>query len=376
MEIYKGLASPMLDRLDSETSHVIVREALHFAETFPGGLKIIEQFAYKRKRFLDPKLRVQVCGIEFDNPLVMGAGWDKEGRAVKGLWRLGVAGVEAGGVPEYPQEGNPRPRQFVVAPGVIIQRLGFNSSGMNKVARNLSRYERCGIPIGIQVTENRDVASSDTPEDHAKACVAVTQKMYHIASWFTLGLSSPNTPGMRRLQGKRWLAPIVSAVFGAMEDMGGRKPLFVKIAPDLTWEELDEVIEVASAYRAGIVASNTTTNPDIKAKYGERWRYERGGLSGDDSDFRAMSTRQIAYICRATGNGLPVMGAGGIKDTPTALEKIMAGALPLQIVSAIRGEGLTVFGRINRGIVEFMDREGVKSLKELVGVEANIHSVA
>ena len=366
--IYKKIVSPVLDRLDSETWHIKAREALHWAEMMPGGLKLVEQFAYKRKRFSHPKLHINVAGVEFDNPLLAGAGWDKEGRAVRGIWQLGAAGGEFGGVLAHPQYGNPKPRQFVAAPGVVINRLGFNSGGMSKVSTNLRKYFESGIPVGINVSENKEVVQSEIPEDHARACVQVVYKTYHIASWFTLGLSSPNTPKMRRLQGKQWLECIVASCLRATGTMGRRKPLFIKIAPDLSWEELDEVIEVACGYGVGIVASNTTINTDIKGKYG--FADEAGGLSGDDPDFRAMSVMQIAYIYRKTGGSISIMGAGGIKDAPTALEKIKAGALPLQIVSAIRGEGPTVFGRINRGLVEYMDREGVSSIQEIVGVDA------
>jgi dihydroorotate dehydrogenase len=373
MRIYKKIVSPVLYKLDSETWHIRAREALHWAEVVPGGLKLVEQFSYKRKRFSHPKLRINVSGIDFDNPLLGGAGWDKEGRAVRGIWRLGAAGVEVGGVLAYPQYGNPKPRQFVVAPGVIVNRLGFNSGGKDRVFVNLWRYFNSGIPIGINVSENREVVQSEAPEDHARACVLVVRKMYHLSSWFTLGLSSPNTPKMRRLQGKKWLIDIVSACLVVMGEMGGRKPLFIKIAPDLTLEELDEVIEVALEYGVGIVASNTTINLDIKAKYG--FADQPGGLSGDDEDFRAMSTRQIAYIYVRTAGGVPIMGAGGVKDTRTALEKIKAGASLLAIVSAIRGEGPTVFGRITRGLAEYMGREGIGSILELVGVDAANYAI-
>lgn len=366
--MYKEVVSPFLDSRDSEKWHIIAREALHWAEMVPGGLKLVEQFAYKRKRFSHPKLHINVAGIEFDNPLLGGAGWDKEGRAVKGIWQLGAAGAEIGGVLAPPQYGNPKPRQFVVAPGVIINMLGFNSKGMVKVFLNLWKYFGSAIPIGINVSENKEVVQSEAPEDHARACVAVIRKMYHLARWFTLGISSPNTKDMRRLQGKKWLAHIVAACIGAMGEMGGRKPLFIKIAPDLSLEELDEVIEVALEYGVGIVASNTTINFDIKAKYG--WQDKPGGLSGDDPDFRAMSTRQIGHIYSRTGGAIPIMGAGGVKDTSTAIEKIKAGASLLPIVSAIRGEGPTVFGRINIGLVEYMNRAGVNSIQELVGIDA------
>jgi dihydroorotate dehydrogenase len=278
--------------------------------------------------------------------------------------------VEVGGIPEHPQKGNVKPRQWVVAPGVIVNALGFNSPGEEKVARNLARYEGSGIPIGIQVTANKNVVESEDPQDHIRAFTAVIRRFYSIASWFTLGVSSPNTVRMReRYQGREWLALIVSACIETMEEMGGRRPLFIKISPDLTQIALDEVIEVAMEYGAGIVASNTTVNIDIKAKYG--WGDRPGGLSGDDADFRALSTRQIAYIYTQTMGMVPIMGAGGVKDCPTALEKFKAGALPLAIVSAIPGRGPTVFGRINRDLVDYVDGEGIHSIQDIVGIEAH-----
>ncbi len=262
--MYKEFISPILDRLDSERWHGRAKEALHAAEATPFTLKLLEQFAYQRKRFRDDRLRVVLGGVEFDNPLVVGAGWDKSGRAVKGLYTLGFAGVEVGSVLEYPQAGNPKPRQFMV----------------------------------------------------------------------------------RR-----------------------RKPLFVKIAPDLTDQALNDILMVViDNGLAGIIATNTTTNPDIKAQYGEQWRNEPGGLSGDNPDFRRMSTQKIAHIYRATGSKLEIIGVGGVKDVETALEKIKAGAKVVQVVSSIRGEGTSLPGHINRGLVAYMEKEGLKSLDEIRGI--------
>lgn len=308
-------------------------------------------------------------GVPLDNPLIIGAGWDKPGRAVKALWQLGAGGVEIGGVPLHLQQGNPKPRQWTVAPGVLINALGFNSPGALKVSQNLARYLRSAVPVGVQVTVNKDVMQSDDPEEHILALAAVIRRLFFIASWFTLGVSSPNTPGMReRYEGREWLSRIIAGCIATMNELGGNKPMYIKISPDLTWEELDDVIEVAMEYGIGIVASNTTVNREIKAKFG--WQDRVGGLSGDDEDFRALSTRQIAYIYTRSEGRVPIMGAGGVKDCATALEKIRAGALPLQIVSAIPGEGPGVLGRVNRELVDYMDREGVKSIQDLLGIDA------
>jgi dihydroorotate dehydrogenase len=373
--MYKEIIRPILDRLDSETWHDIARESLHLAEVSPMTLKILEQFAFERTRFTDERLRVVLRGstgltpggVEFDNPLVVGAGWDKAGRAVKALWQLGFAGVEVGSVLAHPQPGNPKPRQFMLTSDVALNWLGFNSPGMKAVAKNLDRYKGSEIPIGISIGKNKAVDVKDAPEAHA----VVAKRLYDYASYFAINVSSPNTPGLKKLQDKGPLTDIAQAVNQAMDEMGVRKPLFVKVAPELTYEAINDVIEVAiDNGLTGIIAANTTEDAEIKAKYGERWRNVTGGVSGNDEDYRKMATEKISHIYREAGDRLEIIGVGGIKDTGTALEKIKAGAKLLQIVTAIRGEGTTVAGRINRGLVEYMETEGIKNLSEIVGIEA------
>lgn len=363
-EIYKDIVSPFLDRRDSETWHDRARDALHLAEATPLTLKLLEQFAYRGERFTDQRLRVVLGGIEFENPLVVGAGWDKMGKAVRGLYTLGFAGVEVGSVLAYPQEGNPKPRQFMLAPGVALNRLGFNSPGMEAVVQNLGRYRGSSIPIGISLGKNKNVEPKDAPEAHA----VVAKRLYHEAAYFVINVSSPNTPGLRQLQDKAPLTDIVQVVNGAMEAMGGKKPTFIKIAPDLTNEAVNDVIEVvADNGLTGIIATNTTIRQDLKAEYGEKWRNEAGGLSGDNAEFRKMATEKIAHIYRETGGKMEIVGIGGVKDVATTLEKMQAGAKIVQIVTAIRGEGPTLPGRINRGLVDWMEREGVENINEIVG---------
>jgi dihydroorotate dehydrogenase len=361
--MYKEFISPILDKLDSETWHVRAREALHIAETTPFTLKLLEQFADQRKRFRDDRLRVVLGGIEFDNPLVVGAGWDKAGRAVRGLYTLGFAGVEVGSVLAAPQAGSPKPRQFMLGPGVALNRVG-SSPGMEVVGHNLERYRNSGIPIGISLGKNADVKVSDAPE----AFVVVARRLYNDAAYFVINVSAPIPLGLRSLQEKVPLTNIVQAVNTAMDDMGGRKPLFVKIAPELTDHALNDVIAVVTDNGlTGIIATNTITSSDIKAQYGERWRNEPGGLSGDNPDFRRMATEKVARIYRETAGRVEIIGVGGVKDAETALEKIKAGAKVVQVVTGIRGEGTALPGRINRGIVRYMEKEGIKSINEIRG---------
>ncbi len=365
--MYKEIVSPLLRKLDSEHWHARAREALHLAEATPFTLKLLEQFADRHHRFTDERLHVVLGGIEFDNPVMVGAGWDKVGRAVKALYTLGFASVEVGSVLAYPQAGNPKPRQFMLGPGVALNRLGFNTPGMEVVAHNLERYKGSGIPIGISLGKNKAVDAKDAPTAHA----LVARRLYADAAYFAINVSSPNTPGLRELQDKAPLTEIVQAVNAAMDELGGRKPLFVKIDPELSDRAVDEVIQVVVDNRlAGIIATNSTINADIKAKYGEKWRKEAGGLSGDDADFRKLATAKVAHIYRETRGSIEIIGVGGVKDAGTALEKIKAGAKAVQVVTGIRGEGTTLPGRINRGIVDYMEKVGVKTIGELVGVDA------
>lgn len=365
--MYKEIICPALDRMDSETWHVRARELLHLAEMSPLTLKILEQFVYKRERFTDERLRVELGGIHLDNPVMVGAGWDKAGRAVKGLYALGFSGVEVGSVLAYPQSGNPKPRQFMIGPGVSLNRLGFNSPGYEAVARNLRGYRGSGIPIGISIGKNKEIPDIAAPEMHA----LVARHLYEDASYFVINVSSPNTPGLRNLQDKAPLTDIAQAVNGAMDEMGKRKPLFVKIAPELSDEAVNDVIGVVlDNGLTGIIAANTTTNPDLKARYGEKWRNEPGGLAGSDPHYTGMATKKIAHIYREAGNRLEIIGVGGVSNWSTALDKMMAGARAVQVVTGIRGEGPAMPGRTNRGLLDYMDREGIKYLCKLVGVKA------
>jgi len=365
--MYKEIIRPILNKFDSETFHELARESIHVAELSPFTLKLLELFADKHSRFEDKRLKTTLGGLELENPLIVGAGWDKAGRAVLGLWHLGFASVEVGSVLEYEQPGNPKPRLFMVSSGVAINWLAFNSPGMDIVAKNLDKYVGTGIPIGISLGLNKDVEHTDAP----KAYGTVAKRMYDYAGYFAINVSSPNTPGLRKLQDKEYTVEIIKAINQAMDECGQRKPLFVKIAPDLTFDAIDELLRVAIDHSVtGIIASNSTINPDLKGKYGVRWRNSPGGLSGDDEGYRKMTTEIVSHIYRRAGDKLNIIGVGGVKDAETALEKIKAGAKALQLVTAIRGEGTAVAGKINRGIVEYMERESISTISDMVGIES------
>ncbi len=387
MEIHKEVISPVLDRVNSETGHDAARKFLYLMGSTPATRAILNQIGSRPEQY-SSRLSTDLAGRIWDNPVLVGAGWDKTGSSIRGLYELGFAGIEVGSVLKRRQKGNTSVeidpyfwrrldphniygRQFIIAPGVGINRLGFNSPGMARVARNINRVDPQGIvPIGISIGKNKTVPNHKAPQVHAD----VAKFMYDLGSYFAFNPASPNTPNLRELLKKILLRDNVQAINGAMEEKGGRKPLFVKVHVDMTREELDEVIEVALDEKAtGIITSNTTTNAERKAKYGPRWANQEGGFSGDDPEYRQESTEQIAYIYNQVGSQLQIIGVGGVKDGPTALEKIKAGATAVQVVTALRGEGLSVAANINRQLIELMDQEGVYHISELIGVDAHLY---
>lgn len=382
--LYPPFEKHVLHRVDSEKAHDVAIRLLHLAESNPFTLGVLERVvAYKGKRFTDEKLRVVIGGREYENPLGVGAGWDKDGRAVRGLWKLGFGHVEAGTVLVDSQDGNSGLRLEQVGPGVACNCFGFPSAGMKSVRRNLEMYDNgrgeTGIPIGINVGKNR--MKSDSSEEVARLkreapleYASVVRELYGKAAYFAINLSSPNTAGLRRLQEKEPLLDIVNAVHETMDELGGRKPVFIKISPDLTPTAVDDVVQVVVDNGVtGIIAANTTTNPDIKKKYCDGKWAGRGGLSGADPKFREITTRMIAHIFREAGDQVEIIGVGGINSAETALEKIKAGAKVIQVVTAMRQVGPSLPGRINRGLADYMEKEGVKNIGELVGVDADKH---
>jgi len=302
-----------------------------------------------------------------ENPVIVAAGWDKPGEAVQAWHELGCAGVEVGTVTQYPQYGNPQPRQFPARSndGVVLNRLGFNGPGMEVVAHNLSRYPD-DISIGVSVGKNKDVSVADAPEAHAR----VVGRLYDRASYYAINVSSPNTPGLRHLQARGPLTDIIQAVNQTMDMHGGRKPLFVKIAPDgMDDTMLDTIIDTVDQTGAtGIIAANTTIDPELKSKYG--WDGQPGGISGDDPTYRQRTTSIIRNIYTRTGGRMPIIGVGGVNSASAALEKIAAGASAVQIMTAIRQVGPTLPGRITRGIASYMQSTGATSMSDIIGSEA------
>ena len=274
----------------------------------------------------DPRLAQTVAGIAFPNPLGMAAGYDKNAEVPEALLRLGFGFTEVGTVTPRPQAGNPKPRIFrLIEDDAVINRLGFNNEGHAAALGRLGACRRVAL-IGVNIGANKD------SEDRIADYVAGIRTFYDVARYFTANISSPNTPGLRDLQAKESLHALLSALLAARaeeETRSGRPvPVFLKIAPDLTEEGLDDIAEVALAHPLdGLIVSNTTLSREGLRDI--RHAGEAGGLSG--KPLFEKSTVVLAKMRRRVGESLPIIGVGGVSSAETAAEKIRAGANLVQL---------------------------------------------
>ena len=359
---YEWLYRQSLTRVDAERAHRLAIRGLSVAARAPGGLRALARIA----PIPDERLRLQVWGLPFANPLGVAAGLDKNGEAVAALHALGFGHVEIGTVTRLPQPGNPRPRVWrVPEERAIINAMGFPSAGAAAVRERLLPFAPHGV-VGVNLGKNRDTPLERAADDYA----ALVATMFAVAHYLVVNVSSPNTPGLRALQLADELAALLERVSGAnarAAELARRdpKPLLVKIAPDLTDAELEGVADAAAANGAnGIVATNTTTNRDgLPARYREL----PGGLSGAPLRARANHVTRVLY--RRAGDRLPIVGVGGIASGADALERIRAGATLTQLYTGFVYGGPTLPAHILRDICADADRRGWRTVQELVGTD-------
>lgn len=300
--------------------------------------------------------------VALKNPMVLAAGFDKDGQITEALERLGFGSVVVGTVVEHPQPGNPKPTIFRPAPGVILNRMGFPSDGMAAVRDHLDVAPHAGMPLGISLGLNKGRPPGEAPVAYA----ALVETLGAHAAYFEINVSSPNTPGLRALQGRDHLVDILQVVQDAGRMQGLDLPLFVKIAPDLTMEAIDDVIETAlDLGLAGIVATNTTINTEVKARLGPRWIDEAGGVSG--LPLQERSTEVTRHIYQQAGHRLDVIGSGGVHDLDSLLEKLFAGASAVQIYTALIYRGPALINVLNAELDHWMQANGVTSLEDIRG---------
>jgi dihydroorotate dehydrogenase len=346
MSLAYALARPLLFRLDPETAHRLTIAALKAG-------------AAPRAAPDDPILGVRLAGLALPNPIGIAAGFDKNAEVPDALLRLGFGFVEAGTVTPLPQPGNPRPRMFrLVEDRAVINRLGFNNDGLDAaVARLRARHGRVGV-VGANVGANKD--SNDRIADYVRGVTAVRD----VASYITVNISSPNTPGLRALQSRDALADLVGRTMAARGTDG--PPLFVKVAPDLTQEDVGDVAEVALAGGIdGLIVSNTTiARPAMRSRHAA----ETGGLSG--APLFAASTQALRAFRAATAGRLPLIGVGGIASGADAYAKIRAGASAVQLYTGLVYDGPALIGRIKKELAALLRRDGFASVEAAVGVDA------
>lgn len=339
---------------------------LHYLGGNAVGRAVIRGYAFEGQgRIVDERLATDVAGVWFENPVIVGAGWDKKGRAARGLYEAGFGGVEVGTVLPFPQAGNPRPRLWTINGdhSVGLNRLGFNSPGEDVVEQYLSDALPLPCPIGLNVGRNKTMPNEMASWAHNQ----VITRLGSYASYIVLGISSPNTKGLRGLQDKE---PLRELIVSSRELMPAEKPLFIKIDSERTEHELHDMIEVGlESGLSGFVATNTYMGSDLKSKYGERWGNEAGGLSGADPEYRKRATNTVKFIYEEAGDKLTIIGVGGVSDAETALEKIAAGASAVQVVTAIRPSWGRVAARTNRGLVEHIEKDGVTSIQAYRGTD-------
>lgn len=350
-----GLARPFLHALDPETAHGLALKGLALLPVRPAAPD-------------DPRLAVMAFGRRFPNPVGLAAGFDKGAEAPDPLLGLGFGFVEVGGVTPRPQPGNPRPRLFrLTRDGAVINRFGLNSEGLAAVRARLERRRgRPGI-VGVNIGANKE--TPDRVADYATCIRALAP----LADFLTVNVSSPNTPGLRDLQGEAFLDELLARALEARDEAAGGTarptPVLLKIAPDLTLDALDAIVATALKRRVdGLIVSNTTLARPASLRETALAR-EAGGLSG--RPLFAPSTRLLAQTHRRVEGRMPLIGVGGIDSAEAAWAKIRAGASLVQLYTALVYQGPVLIDDIKRGLVRKLEAENLASIALAVGRDAS-----
>jgi len=337
------LLRPLAFALDAERAH---RATIRTLKLLPAG----------RPAAPDPVLAISLAGLAFPNPVGLAAGFDKDAEVFRQMLGLGFGFVEVGTLTPRPQAGNERPRLFRLTEDKgVINRLGFNNKGQAAALARLGR-RREGL-VGVNIGANKDKASGQAAiADY----VAGVEAMAGVADYLTINISSPNTPGLRALQGRRALAALLDAVMAAR---GDSPPVFLKVAPDLDPGEIDDVARAAldAGVDALIVGNTTLSRPSLKSPH----RSEAGGLSG--APLKRLALARLRDFRKATGGELPLIAAGGIESGADAFDRIRAGASLVQLYSALVYRGPGLVKDINAELKRLLPRHGFATLTDAIG---------
>jgi dihydroorotate dehydrogenase len=354
MDIFP-LIKPLLYRLSPEYAHKLVIWALKH-QSVPA---ISTQYY--------PKLHQQLWGLSFSNPVGLAAGFDKNAACIPALLKQGFGSIEVGTVTPRPQSGNPKPRLFRLdSEEAIINRLGFNNAGIRPFFRNMNK-KRAGI-VGANIGKNK--LSTDPMADY----LSLVNQLYLVADYITINISSPNTPGLRDLQQKKQLCELLKAIHTARISLSHNyqrhTPIFLKIAPDLSDENLDDVLDAASSNHidALIISNTTIQRPDGKHN---PLIHEAGGLSG--KPLFELSTALLAKAYHRSNGTIPLIGVGGIASASDAYAKIRAGACLIQLYTSLIFNGFSLVESIKQGLNNYLERDGFTHLSEIIGIDAKDH---
>jgi dihydroorotate dehydrogenase len=320
----------------------------------------------------DRRLKQTLWGLDFDNPLGLAAGFDKDGTAA-GMWSsFGFGFAELGAVTLYAQPGNPRPRMFRLPEDkAALNRMGANNLGAAVMADTLEqtwKQEPRKIPIGVNLCKSKITTLEDAAADY----VGSFQYLEKVADYFVINVSSPNTPGLRSLQSGEQLEPILSSLQRANTH---QKPILIKIAPDLEWRDIQDILNLATSYNlAGVIATNTTIRRDslhtkILKETGKSIQEETGGISG--LPVKERSTEVIRFIYQETAGKIPIIGVGGIFNADDAWAKIIAGASILQVYTGWVYEGPWMVNQVLTGLSSKLKAKGLDNISEAIGLEHN-----
>jgi dihydroorotate dehydrogenase len=358
-----NLLRPLFFSFSPEQAHHLAFSQLEIIQKSSA----IRQVLTNQLRVEDKRLKTTVFGLEFSNPVGLAAGFDKNARILP-MWRaLGFGFAELGTITPRPQAGNPQPRLFRLPDDhAIINRMGFNNDGAEAIRTRLLDFLNSGLwpsmPIGINLGKQKETPLEKAPEDYA----ALLDSFLDLGDYFVVNVSSPNTPGLRELQEKSKLDELLGMVQSRVRSrcLPHVRPVLMKVAPDLEYSQLDDVIELCLKHGlAGIIATNTTLSREgIKTQI-----EEAGGLSGKPLQKRA--TDFVRYIHGKVDGKLKIVGAGGIFSADDAYEKIKAGASLVQVYTGFVYEGPAMARNINRGLLKLLERDGVKNISEAVGVK-------
>jgi dihydroorotate dehydrogenase len=379
MDLYQSILRPLvLDglKLDPELAHQQLIWASSQLNRTALPFRWLSQQVRQTLGMATPQLSQSVWGLNFANPIGLAAGFDKDGQVARAWANFGFGFAEIGTVTYHAQPGNPRPRLFRLPQDqAAINRMGFNNQGAAALAHTLQTLAQnaqitqtgdreANYPLGINLGKSKITPLETAASDY----LASFRLLKPWGDYFVVNVSSPNTPGLRSLQSQEQLRPILEAL---QQENQNQKPLLVKIAPDLTWEDISDILDLAQTYQlAGIIATNTTLNrAGLKTHRvyptGNAPTEEAGGLSG--APLRQRSTEVIQFIYQQTQGKLPIIGVGGVFTAADAWEKITAGASLVQVYTGWFYEGPWMVRRILLGLTEQLQQSGFSQLSEAVG---------